>query len=89
MATNKKFREIKIEVERVRIISNLKKPRTDCEYCQSKVDFLTLSEATKTFAVNQLTIFQLAEKNVIHLKPDSSNEVLVCLQSLLSALNNF
>lgn len=89
MPTRKKIREIKIEVERIRVISNLKKPQINCEHCQNKVEFLSISEAAKAFEIHHLTIFQMAEDKRIHIKLDSSNEVLICLNSLLSALNNF
>ncbi len=89
MATGKKFREVKIEVEKVRIVSNLKKSTSDCENCEQQADFISLSSAVQIFATTESNIAQLAKEKIIHFKLTTQNEILICLPSILIAKDLF
>jgi len=88
MTTSKK-REITIEVERVRVVSNLKKSKSNCQSCARETEFISLSNAAQIFGMNEVEVNQLALERLIHLKMSPYNEMLVCLPSLLIANNCF
>lgn len=88
-ATGKKIREIKIEVERVRVVSNLKKSRSNCENCSSESEFISLSNALQIFGTTETMIAQLAKEKIVHLKLGIKNELLICLPSILMAKDLF
>jgi hypothetical protein len=52
MATGKKIREIEIEVERIRVVSNLKKSRSNCQNCSTEAEFISVSNAIQIFNTN-------------------------------------
>ncbi len=83
--SSKRIRQIKIEVERVRVVSNLKKSKGNCENCAAETEFITLSNASQIFEMNEANLAQLALERLIHLKLSAANEMLVCLPSLLIA----
>jgi hypothetical protein len=85
----KRVREVEIEVERVRVVSNLRKSKTNCESCLSETDFITLANALMIFETTEPVIAQLAGRKVLHLKAGVGNELLICLRSLLSARDFF
>lgn len=87
MAAGKKFKEIKIEIEKVSIITNLRRSISKCDNCERQSEFVSLSSAVLIFKTNERTIAKLAEENVIHFKLDAENEILICLPSLLIAKN--
>ena len=89
MTNIKKVREITIEVEKVRVVSNLKKERDNCESCNFASDFIAISLASQVFQITEEFIAQLAKENLVHLKLSLENEILVCLKSLLSAREVF
>ncbi len=88
MTTSRK-REITIEVERVRVVSNLKKSKSNCESCAQEAEFISLSNAAQIFGMNEVEVNQLALERLIHLKMSPHHEILVCLPSLLIANNCF
>jgi hypothetical protein len=85
----KRIKEINIEVERVRIVSNLKKSKGNCENCAGEAEFISLSNATQIFNINKTEVEQMALQRTIHLKMNRSDEMLVCLPSLMIAFNCF
>ena len=87
--TASKKREITIEVERVRVVSNLKKSKGNCENCAGEAEFISLSNATQIFNINETEVEQMALERTIHLKMSHRDEMLVCLPSLLMAFNCF
>lgn len=89
METGKKIREIEIEFERVRIVSNLKRSKINCENCSSEAEFITLSSALQIFETNEPMIAQLAKEKILHLRLGIGNELLICLPSLLLAQDFF
>ena len=89
MATGKKIREIEIEVERIRVVSNLKKSRSNCQNCSTEAEFISVSNAIQIFNTNEPMIAQLASEEILHLKPGVGNELLICLPSLLLAKGFF
>ena len=89
MASSKRFREIKIEVEKVSVISNLKKLKRNCGGCEKQSDFITLASAVKISKTTEKAIAQLAKENLIHFKLNAQNEILICLPSLLIAKDLF
>jgi hypothetical protein len=88
MTNIKKVREITIEVEKVRVVSNLKKEKSICEICNFVSEFITVSLASQVFQITEEFIAQLARENLVHLKLSVENEILVCLKSLLTAREN-
>ena len=89
MTTQKRIREINIEVERVRVVSNLKKSKGNCENCAAEAEFISLLNATQIFNMNETEVEQMALEQTIHLKMNHGNEMLVCLPSLMMAFNCF
>lgn len=89
MTTERKFREIKIEVEKVRIVSNLKKSKITCENCATPADFISLASAVQIFNTSESIIAQLAKEEILHFKLNDHNQILICLQSLLIAKDLF
>lgn len=89
MTETKKIREIKIEVERVRVISNLKKSRSICENCSAESEFISLSNALQIFETTEIILARMAKEKLIHLKLGVKNELLICLPSLLLAKEFF
>lgn len=85
MTNIKKIREITVEVEKVRVVSNLKKEKSICEMCNFASEFITVSLASQVFQITEEFIAQLARNNLVHLKLSINNEILVCLKSLLVA----
>lgn len=88
MTNIKRFREITIEVEKVRVVSNLKKQKSICEICNSTTDFISLNSASQVFQITEDFIAQLAKENVVHIKIDNE-EILICLKSLMDAKEIF
>ncbi len=88
MTTSRK-REITIEVEKIRVVSNLKKSKSNCETCAVETEFITLSNASEIFSISETTIAQMALERSLHLKLSAENEMLVCLPSLLLANHCF
>lgn len=84
MTNIKRVREITIEVEKVRVVSNLKKQKIICEICSFTTDFISLNSATQVFQINEEYIAQLARKNIVHIKIENE-EILICLKSLMEA----
>ena len=80
-------REITIEVEKVRVVSNLKKSKSNCENCAGETEFISLSNALEIFSISEGTIAQMALARSLHLKLSGEGEILVCLPSLLLANN--
>jgi hypothetical protein len=89
MTNIKKVREITIEVEKITIVSNLKKEKSVCERCNYASEFIAVSLAAQIFQITEDFIGQLAKENLVHLKLSVENEILVCLKSLLTARENF
>ena len=87
--TASKKREITIEVERVRVVSNLKKSKSNCENCAAEAEFISLSNATRIFDINESEVEQMALERTIHLKLSPGDEMLVCLRSLKTVFNCF
>jgi hypothetical protein len=85
--TASKKREITVEVEKVRVVSNLKRSKSNCENCAAETEFISLSNATQIFGMNEAEVNQMALERLIHLKLSPTNEMLVCLPSLLIANN--
>lgn len=85
MTNIKKVREITIEVERVRVVSNLKKEKSNCEGCSFESEFISVSLASQVFQITEEFIAQLAREGLLHLKLSVNNEIIVCLKSLLAA----
>lgn len=85
MTNIKRIREITVEVEKVKVISNLKKEKSICEMCNYQSEFITVSLAIQIFQITEEFIAQLAKENLVHLKLNVENEILVCLKSLLLA----
>ena len=84
MTNIKRVREITIKVERVRVISKLKKEKINCEICNIFTDFITVSLASEVFQIKEEFIVQLAKDKLVHMKL-MNEEILVCLKSLLAA----
>jgi hypothetical protein len=87
--TTIKRREIIIEVEKVKVVSNLKKFPIICAVCQTKTEFIYFLEAMTIFEMSETFIFQLADSGLVHLIRNSEDELLVCLPSLILARDNF
>jgi hypothetical protein len=85
--TASKKREITIEVERVRVVSNLKKSKGNCENCAAESEFISLSNAARIFEIDETEVEQMALERTIHLKLNHNDEMLVCLQSLKLVFN--
>ena len=83
--SSKRIREINLEIERIRIVSNLKKSKITCEDCSTETEFISFSNASQIFAIRGDTLAQMALEKLIHIKLSSANEMLICLPSLLLA----
>lgn len=88
MSKIKRVREIKIEVEKVRVITNLKKIKIHCQLCEQNTEFIKLFQAEQIFQLSEENIQKLAKQNLVHLLTESNGELLVCLNSLLDAKEN-
>jgi hypothetical protein len=73
----------------VRVISKLKKEKINCEICNLFTDFIKVSLASEVFQIKEEFIAQLAKDNLVHLKLNLNEEILVCLKSLLAAKEKF
>ncbi|MBX7170084.1 MAG: hypothetical protein K1X72_03930 [Pyrinomonadaceae bacterium] len=89
MTETKKIKEINIEYERVRVVSNLKKTKSRCSGCQTTAEFISIPIAIQIFEITESLISNLANQEIIHLRTGINNEILVCLQSLLLAKESF
>lgn len=89
MTNIKRVREITIEVEKVRVVSNLKKQKSICEICNSTTDFISLNSASQVFQISEAFIAQLARENIVHVKLEINDEIIVCLNSLMDAKEEF
>ncbi|HRH44521.1 MAG TPA: hypothetical protein PKY82_22995 [Pyrinomonadaceae bacterium] len=87
MTETKKIREINIEVERVRVISNLKKTKIKCLDCGKISEFIAIPIALQIFEITEMEIAKFVNEQLIHLKKGINNEIIVCLPSILSAKN--
>lgn len=88
MTNIKRVREITIEVEKVRVVSNLKKQKVFCDICSFITDFITLNSASQVFQITEEFIAQLARENSVHIKFENE-EILICLKSLMDAKEEF
>lgn len=88
MTNIKRVREITIEVEKVRVVSNLKKQKHFCDICSLITDFITLNSASQVFQITEDFIAQLARENIVHIKIEN-DEILICLKSLMDAKEEF
>ena len=89
MAASKKIREIKIEIEKVRVVSNLKKSKRSCNDCEQESEFISLSSAVQIFKTTEKSIAELAKEKLIHFSLTTENEILICLPSILLAKDFF
>lgn len=89
MTENKKIREVNIEFERVRVISNLKKVKKNCETCGSNAEFISLPNASQIFEISESNILRQAYENSVHIEFEGENETLVCLASLMLMKDRF
>ncbi|NJM53474.1 MAG: hypothetical protein HC846_08840 [Blastocatellia bacterium] len=89
MTNIKRVREITIEVEKIKIISNLKKEKSNCQGCSVTSEFIAVSLASQLFRITEEFIAELAKDDLVHLKLSEENEILVCLKSLLAAQDGF
>lgn len=88
MSKIKRVREIKIEVEKVRVITNLKKIKIHCPICEQKTDFIKPVLAAQMFQTTEENIHELAKQHPVHLTAAANSEVLVCLKCLLEIREN-
>lgn len=88
MTNIKRVREITIEVEKIRVVSNLKKQKVFCDICSLITDFISLNSATQVFQINEEFIAQLARENVVHITIENE-EIFICLKSLMEAKKSF
>jgi len=78
-------KEIIVEFERIRVIYNRRQNRpVRCDFCQSEVELLTLTEAGEIAGKDEQTVYEFVNRGKLHINRNSDNETLICLNSLLN-----
>lgn len=81
----KKTREIRIEIERMRVIYKRKSNKTVwCAGCQAEAEIVTVDEAKAIADIGDAELDRLVRNGLLHTNQADEKDLLICLNSLLN-----
>ena len=81
-------REVVLEIEHVKVVR--KRAKTNlafCRECSKTTDFITVARAAELFSTTTIEMFEFSQSQGCHFRVDQSQNVLLCLTDLLTAMS--